>query len=89
MLPALAYIDVLASSSSETLVLFSFNGKPAVESRNDAIVVTVLMGGGHIAAVRVPGRDINPLWVPEWPTTTPGLRRIVAWETFLRRKRTG
>ena len=61
---------------SPSIVLF--NGKPAVEVGNEAIVITVLMGGGHIASVRVPGSDINPLWVPDWPTTTPGMRRILA-----------
>ena len=36
------------------------------------------MGGGHIAAVKIPGNKINPLWEPPWITTTPAMRRIVA-----------
>ena len=55
-----------------------FNNKPAVEVGNEKIQLTILMGGGHIAAVKIPGNKINPLWEPPWITTTPAMRRIVA-----------
>ena len=59
--------------------ILSFNNKPAIVVGNENIQIVILTGGGHIAAVYnsdLP--DINPLWEPEWETTTPAMRRIVA-----------
>ena len=33
------------------------------------VVVTKI--GAHLAAVRVPGEELNPLWQPPWKATTP------------------
>ena len=55
-----------------------FHGKPAVEVGNDAMSLTVLTGGGHIARATAPGCAINPLWEPPWTTVPPSLRRLAA-----------
>jgi len=49
----------------------TFCGRHAVVLSNDALEVTVLPGGGHIASIRLAGWDLNPLWKPPWPTVEP------------------
>lgn len=50
--------------------------RPAVILHNDRIELTVLIGGGHIAAIRRRDNPVNPLWIPGWETIDPGLRRL-------------
>ena len=54
------------------------NGQPAVEVGNEAISMTVLTGGGHIASIQAAGVTLNPLWEPPWTTTAPSLRKLGA-----------
>lgn len=39
--------------------------------RGDAVELVVTRIGAHIAAIRVPGEALNPLWQPPWPAATP------------------
>src|SRR4051794_24578119 len=38
---------------------------------NSEVRVTVLLGGGHIADLRLCGSSINALWEAPWPTIEP------------------
>ena len=55
----------------------SFRGLPGVLVGNETISITVLTGGGHIACIKSADVDLNPLFEPDWPTTTPALRKLV------------
>ena len=64
-----------------TVETVSFNGRGAVEMKNDEIAVIIVSGGGHIVSIRVPSigadvPDVNPLWTPSWPTVDPALRKL-------------
>jgi len=48
-----------------------FHGRRAVVIENAALRVTVLEGGGHIAAVTDKVSGVSPLWVPPWPSIEP------------------
>ncbi len=48
-----------------------FNGRRAAVIENAVLRVTVLEGGGHIAAVTDMASGISPLWVPPWPSIEP------------------
>ena len=48
-----------------------FQGRRAATIENDALRVTVLEEGGHIAEVLDKQSGINPLWVPHWPSIEP------------------
>jgi hypothetical protein len=46
--------------------------RKAYEIGNEAIRLTTLPGGGHIADLRLlNGPDVSPLWVPPWATIEP------------------
>jgi len=49
----------------------TFRGRRAFTLSNDAIEVTLLTGGGHLASMRLTGSDLNPLWEPPWPAIEP------------------
>ena len=49
----------------------TFNGRRAVFVENDALRVTVLEGGGHIASVLDKASGVSPLWIPPWPSIEP------------------
>jgi hypothetical protein len=49
----------------------SFRGRRAVSLENDAVRVTVLEGGGHIAEILDKPSGVNPLWIPKWPSIEP------------------
>jgi hypothetical protein len=49
----------------------SFRGRHAVSIENEAIRVTVLREGGHIAEILHKASSVNPLWVPPWPSIEP------------------
>ena len=38
----------------------------------DELELVITRIGAHIAAVRAPGDDLNPLWQPPWPAMRPG-----------------
>lgn len=48
-----------------------FQGRRAAAIENDALRVTVLEEGGHIAEVLHKKSGVNPLWVPHWPSIEP------------------
>jgi len=48
-----------------------FHGRRAAAIENDALRVTVLEEGGHIAEVLHKHTGINPLWVPHWISVEP------------------
>ncbi|MEO7273725.1 MAG: hypothetical protein ABIX28_25240, partial [Vicinamibacterales bacterium] len=48
-----------------------FHGRRAMVIENAAVRVTVLEGGGHIAAVTDKASGVSPLWVPPWPSIEP------------------
>ena len=48
-----------------------FRGRRAVSIENDALRVTVLIEGGHIAEVLHKKSGVSPLWVPHWTSIEP------------------
>ena len=48
-----------------------FHGRRAAAIENDALRVTVLEEGGHIAEVFHKRSGVSPLWVPHWTTVEP------------------
>ncbi len=51
--------------------LVSYRGRRAYQWDNDALRVTVMVEGGHIAEIFHKAQGINPLWTPPWPTIDP------------------
>jgi hypothetical protein len=53
----------------------TFRNRLAWRLENDKLRVTVLPGGGHIAELVLKnppgGREVNPLWIPPWPSIEP------------------
>jgi hypothetical protein len=49
----------------------SYRGRRAATLENDALRVTVLEEGGHIAEIADKATGINPLWTPGWPSIEP------------------
>jgi len=49
----------------------SFQGRRAASIENDALRVTILEEGGHIAEVLHKKSGVSPLWVPHWPSIEP------------------
>jgi hypothetical protein len=49
----------------------SFRGRAAVSFENDALCVTVLREGGHVAEIRDKTTGVSPLWLPPWPSIEP------------------
>jgi hypothetical protein len=48
-----------------------YRGRRASHVENDALRVTVLHEGGHIAEILERSSGINPLWTPPWPSIEP------------------
>jgi hypothetical protein len=48
-----------------------FHNRRAVQLENDALRITLTVEGGHIAEILDKKRDVNPLWVPPWPSIEP------------------
>jgi len=48
-----------------------YRGRRAATIENDAVRVTVLVEGGHIAEVLDKQTGVNPLWTPPWPSIEP------------------
>ena len=49
----------------------TFAGRKAVRLENGLVRVSVLIGGGHIAEICLLEKDVNPLWIPPWPSIEP------------------
>ena len=52
-----------------------FRDRRATSIENDALRVTVLHEGGHIAQILDKRTGINPLWIPPWPSIEPSAIR--------------
>src|SRR5262249_8350957 len=50
-----------------------FRNRRAVHFESDALRVTVLLEGGHIAELLHKRTDVNPLWIPPWPSIEPSI----------------
>ena len=48
-----------------------FHGRKAVRLENEALRVTVLQEGGHIAEVYDKRAGVSPLWIPHWESLEP------------------
>ena len=48
-----------------------FHGRKAVRLENEALRVTVLQEGGHIAEVYDKRASVSPLWIPHWKSLEP------------------
>ncbi|MSV30568.1 MAG: DUF4432 family protein [Bryobacterales bacterium] len=48
-----------------------FRNRRAVSIQNDALRVTMLVEGGHIAEIADRKSGVNPLWLPPWPSIEP------------------
>jgi hypothetical protein len=48
-----------------------FRNRRSTSMENDALRVTVLHEGGHIAEILDKQTGINPLWIPPWPSIEP------------------
>jgi len=48
-----------------------YRDRRAATIENDALRVSVLCEGGHIAAIEHKASGINPLWTPPWPSVEP------------------
>jgi len=65
---------VAAACTAQTVT--TFQGRKAWRIESDKLRVTVLPGGGHVAELTLKGaREVNPLWVPPWPSIEPGVYR--------------
>lgn len=49
----------------------TYRNRRATSIENDALRVTVLHEGGHIAEILDKASGINPLWTPPWPSIEP------------------
>lgn len=49
----------------------AYRGRRAATIENDALRVTVLHEGGHIAEIFDKETGVNPLWTPPWPSIEP------------------
>ena len=57
--------------STKTSSVSMFRGRRATSIENDALRVTVLHEGGHIAEILDKRTGINPLWIPPWTSIEP------------------
>jgi hypothetical protein len=49
----------------------SYRGRRAATIENEALRVTVLEEGGHIAEIADKATGMSPLWTPGWPSIEP------------------
>jgi len=59
-----------------------FHGRRAVSIENEALRVTVLEEGGHIAEVLHKKSGVSPLWVPHWSSIEPSQFTAVTHPEF-------
>jgi len=50
---------------------FKYRGRRAAVVENDALRVTILVEGGHIAEILDKRTGVSPLWIPSWPSIEP------------------
>lgn len=50
---------------------FQYRNRRAFSVENDAIRVTMLVEGGHIAELTHKASGVNPMWAPPWPSMEP------------------
>ena len=50
----------------------TFRDRQAVCLESDSFQVVTMTGCGHLASLRIPDVDVNPLWEPPWPLIEPG-----------------
>ena len=54
----------------------TMHGRQGWELSNDKLALFLMAGGGHIAGLRVQGRQtVNPYWIPIWKSIEPGAYR--------------
>jgi hypothetical protein len=63
--------DELLRFLKGALERMKFRGRDAVQIENSEFRVTVLREGGHIAEILHKASDVNPLWLPPWPSIEP------------------
>jgi hypothetical protein len=51
-----------------TVIQTDFHNRRAFQIENDAVRVTVIAEGGHIAEILEKNSGVNPLWIPPWPS---------------------
>lgn len=56
------------------LTTCAWRGLPAWTVNGDVLNVVVTAQGGHIAALRRNGEELNPLWQPQWSAVDPAAR---------------
>jgi hypothetical protein len=49
----------------------TYRNRKAVSIENNAVRVTVLVEGGHVAEILHKASGVNPLWTPPWPSIEP------------------
>lgn len=49
----------------------TYRNRRAFDFANEKLAVTVSVEGGHIASILHKGTQVNPLWVPIWPSIEP------------------
>ncbi len=50
----------------------TFRDRRAIRLKSDSFEVVTTTGCGHLASLRIPDVDVNPLWEPPWPGIEPG-----------------
>jgi len=50
----------------------TFRDRQAIRLQSDSFQVVTTTGCGHLASLRIPDVDVNPLWEPPWPGIEPG-----------------
>jgi hypothetical protein len=66
------FLIPLAAQSQTT----TYHGRRAWLLQNSQMKVIITPGGGHIASMTLksgPGANLNPLWLPPWPSVEPGV----------------
>ena len=49
----------------------TFRDRRAIRLQSDSFQVVTTTGCGHLASLRIPDVDVNPLWEPPWPGIEP------------------
>ncbi len=49
----------------------TFRDRRAICLESDTLQVITLTGCGHLASLRIPGVDVNPMWEPPWAGIEP------------------
>ena len=60
----------------------TYKNRQAVVISNDEVSLTVVLGGGHLAAFQRTGSDVNVLWDPHWPSCDPSVRHMVDQDIY-------